>query len=156
MIMQIHVYELSVPPKANGFGSVFGRLVDIRQGQKQEREHTGIIEDPALGPVLDDHRQGSHSLVDLDIELDHASILQRQGVVDIHVTGEAEFGIPEFHDRHLCPGDTNDTFHTIWWRSAVAGRGVREDFIQRTFVESLGQQADLLELLQRCGDTEIH
>ena len=62
---------------------------------------TSIIHHSPPRPVLDDHRQRPHPVIDIDIRPDHASVLERERVVDIHVASKLEFRIPCLHNGHL-------------------------------------------------------
>lgn len=74
---------------------------------------TSIIQQPPFCPVLDDLRQGSYTIVQLNICPDHPCIFQSQRIVDINITSQAENGVPAFDDRHFgdCPAD--HLFHAI-------------------------------------------
>jgi hypothetical protein len=67
--MHIQVYELMVPPRA-------GVRVSQEQKTKEEPVLTSVIQKTLLGPVFDNHGEWPHAIIDLNICLDHARILQ--------------------------------------------------------------------------------
>lgn len=116
MIKQIHVYELNVPPRPRRINKTKSHLKRKKKKEKKgarEVENTRIIQDPPLGPMFDHHGQRPHTFIDFDIGLNHAGVFQSQSVVDVHVTSQPEFWIPDLHDRDLGMRYTNHPFHTI-------------------------------------------
>lgn len=76
-----------------------------------KRQLTSIVDDPPSSPVLDDHCQGPYTLVDIDISADHASVLESQGVVDIHIASQLELGIPYLDNGDLGTRYADHFFH---------------------------------------------
>lgn len=112
MIKQIHVYELNVPPRPKQINKTKPEKKKKGKGTR-EVGNTRIIQDPPFGPMFDHHGQRPHAFIDLDVGPNHASVFQSQGVVDVHVTSQPEFWIPDLHDRDLGMRYTNHPFHTI-------------------------------------------
>lgn len=64
--------------------------------------------------MLDDHSQGSYSVIDQNISLDHSGIFKCESIVDIHITCELELRIPKLDNRDLGMGYTYHSFHPIY------------------------------------------
>jgi hypothetical protein len=73
--------------------------------------------------VLDNHGQWPNTLIDLDIHLDHASVLKSEGVIHIHVTCEFEDGVPDLYDSNLRLRYAHDVLHAIWFVLILEGTG---------------------------------
>jgi hypothetical protein len=81
-------------------------------GERNE-ELTSIVQDTPLRPVLDDHGQWAHTIVDLDIQIDHARVLESSDIVDIQIARELQLGVPDFYDPDLGCRYTYNAFHAI-------------------------------------------
>jgi len=111
MIRQVQVYELSVPPRADTVSFLFYR------GHLQST-HTSVIYYPPLCPVLENHSNRSHTLVNLNISLDHACVLQRERIVYVQITRKLQLRIPHFHDGNFGMRDAHDLLHSVYGSSA--------------------------------------
>lgn len=116
---------------------------------------TSVIQDPPFGPMLDNHRQGTYSFVDLHVSLDHSRILQRQSIVNVHVTGQFEFGIPDFDNRDFGMWYTYHSLHSVCTRSATS-RGITMIRSILTVRKRFGEKTNLLECSHRCCDAYVH
>ena len=85
---------------------------------------TSIVQDPPSSPMLDDHGQRSHSRVNLHVCPNHPSIFQSQGIVNIHITGELQLGIPYLYDRNFSLRYADYLLHAIY-QSSVYSFGIR-------------------------------
>jgi hypothetical protein len=74
---------------------------------------TSVIQDALLGPVFNDHSQRADALVNLNVCLDHARILQSEGIVHVHVACELQHWIPHFYDPNLCLRYADDLLHAV-------------------------------------------
>jgi hypothetical protein len=102
--MHIQVYELIVPPMPKSCQ---------KSSQNRGCELTSIVQDTPLRPVLDDHGQWPDAIIDLNIQIDHARVLKRGHIVDVHVTGELQLRIPDFYYPDLGCRYADDAFHAI-------------------------------------------
>jgi hypothetical protein len=74
---------------------------------------TSIIQNTPLCPVLDDHGQWPHTIIDLDVQVDHARVLEGSSVVDIHIARQLQLRVPDFYYPDLGRRDAHDAFHTV-------------------------------------------
>lgn len=93
--MQIHVYELKVPPNATEMSE---KDLEV----KFTKALTGVVDSSLPCPIFDNHGQRSHPRIDFHICLDHSRVLQRQGVVDVHVASQAQLWVPYFDNGYFC------------------------------------------------------
>ena len=128
MIKQIHVYELNVPPRPKKIS----KTLNVEKERKKKKRmkigggNTRIIQDPPFGPMFDHHGQRPHTFIDLDIGPNHAGVFQSQSVVDVHVTSQPEFWIPDRHDGHVGVRYTDDPFHTVCFEESQSKTGDEE------------------------------
>jgi hypothetical protein len=75
---------------------------------------TSIVQDTPLRPVLDNHGQRPYTLVELDVRLDHARVLDCGDIVHVDVAGELQLRVPDFYYPDLGCGNADDALHAIW------------------------------------------
>jgi len=113
MIMDIQVYELRVPPKADKIVKSLIPLLGCTGAL------TCIINYPSLCPMFDYHSQGPHSRIDLNIGLNHPSVLQSHCIVDVHVACNIELWIQDLDNRDFGCGHADNLLHTAWWAISI-------------------------------------
>jgi hypothetical protein len=93
-------------------------LADV---DSSNRALTSIIQNTPFCPVLDDHSQWPHTIIDLDVQIDHARVLEGSDVVDIHIARQLQLRVPDFYYPDLGRRDAYDAFHAIWVMSVICG-----------------------------------
>ena len=140
------MYELSVPPNA------VARVSHPFSRGTAAIPPTGIIQDPSLGPVLDDHGQRADPLVNFHIGFDHPCIFERESIIHVHVASEAELWIPNFHDRNFSMRYAHHPLHSIYVSSAVSPEAPMSVL---TVGQRFREEAYSLQRFHGCGNAYI-
>jgi hypothetical protein len=81
---------------------------------------TSIVQNTPLRPVLDNHGQWPYTIIDLDVQIDHACVLEGSDVVDIHIARQLQLRVPDFYYPDLGRRDAYNAFHAIWVMSVIS------------------------------------